>query len=291
MITGAVMGNNAKPLSISSIYKKNIRRFALAFVFWSAVYVLHGCLLTYLKNGSVERSFSDLFWEFLRGHYHMWFLYMIIGLYIVLPLLRKIAESEKLTFYFLMVALVFSVVLPAVCSIPGLSELETVYHKMSFHLVLGYSGYFMLGCYLSQKQISGKAEGIFYGLGILGFLFTAGISAAMSAHQNQPIGYYSNFSVNVLLETMAVYVFAKKRIGKISFGKGMEKGILRLSGSMFGVYLIHALIMETLNYWGFNSLSFSPVLSVPVLSMTVFLISLVIVLLMERIPLLRRVVL
>lgn len=93
MISGALFLNPEKNVELSVLLKKNVLRIAVAFVFWSGVY----SILDRLQGVRMR----DIMFGFLSGHDHLWFLYMIAGLYLVTPLLRKLTESEKLTKYFL----------------------------------------------------------------------------------------------------------------------------------------------------------------------------------------------
>ncbi len=55
--------------------------------------------------------------SFINGHYHMWFLFMIVGLYLIVPfLLRPIVRDEKLLRYFLLLTLIFTFLLPQIAS-------------------------------------------------------------------------------------------------------------------------------------------------------------------------------
>ena len=68
--------------SIRELYGKSILRIITCFVFWSAFYGAFYCFMT----GNGKWTFLN---QFLRGHYHMWFMFVIIGLYWVTPLIRQ----------------------------------------------------------------------------------------------------------------------------------------------------------------------------------------------------------
>ena len=46
----------------------------------------------------------------------MWFLFMIVGLYLIVPFLRPIVRDEKLLRYFLLLTLIFTFLLPQIAS-------------------------------------------------------------------------------------------------------------------------------------------------------------------------------
>ena len=53
----------------------------------------------------------------ITGDYHLWFLYMIVGLYLLIPLLRPIAQSETLMRYFLSAGAYLYVSSPSACPV------------------------------------------------------------------------------------------------------------------------------------------------------------------------------
>ena len=61
----------------------------MAFIVWNVVYYIYG-----LAAG----TYGDLNWKGalsygFMGPYHFWYLYMIVGLYLITPFLRKIAAD------------------------------------------------------------------------------------------------------------------------------------------------------------------------------------------------------
>lgn len=102
MISGALF--LSKDIPIRKLYSKYIFRIFTAFIFWSFMYAVK----KYMESGDIVQAFM----YFLRGEFHMWFLFMIVGLYMIVPFVKKIAESESLTKYFLVLAFIFSFVMP-----------------------------------------------------------------------------------------------------------------------------------------------------------------------------------
>ena len=79
MISGALFLD--KKINLKRLYSKNIFRIVVAFVFWSAIYTFVPSLI---NNG------ENKLLTFLEGHYHMWFLFTIIGLYIISPIISGV---------------------------------------------------------------------------------------------------------------------------------------------------------------------------------------------------------
>lgn len=86
MISGALF--LGRDVSISSILKKNVARIATVFLFWSGCYALIDLVFRHAP-------LSVVLSQFITGHYHLWFLYMIVGLYLLIPLLRPIASERN----------------------------------------------------------------------------------------------------------------------------------------------------------------------------------------------------
>ena len=263
-------------------------RIVTAFIFWSAVYALLALL-----HGS---SFKSVCKKIITGHYHMWFLFMIVGLYMIVPFIKKIVESPALTKYFLALALVFTFIIPQARDIASVFHkdrtvelVNSVISKMNLSFIGGYTCYFILGHYLHTIEFSKKARCIIYALSALGFASTVLGCSFISIYDNAPNGVmYGNFTLNVMLESLGVFVFFKNLIDALKISERMQSIIAKLSKYSFGAYLVHALIIEVLNKIGLNTMSFNPVLSVISISAIVFVISFVVSYVCNHIPILNK---
>ena len=272
MISGALFLDREK--SLKRIFTKNITRLAAAFLFWSFVYAL----VNLIESKASEHFLAEL----LKGHYHMWFLFMIAGLYIIVPFLQKIAASSFLLKYFLVLSLMFTFIFPFAIKIisylsPGAGDaINTCFGNTKHHFTIGYIFYFMLGYYLSKAPISKKTEIIIYILGTCGFFCAVKFS-----------NFY-DFSISVLFESIGVFVFAKNHISFAKYER-LKKIISKLSKYSFGIYLMHALFIEQIEFlFGINTLSFNPLISVPIITAAVFIISLVLSAFLNSIPVLKK---
>ena len=153
MISGALMLNKQK--SIKNIYTKNVFRIICSFIFWSLIYTIEKhCFLNNTDN---------IIKNFLIGNYHLWFLYMIAGLYILTPIITKITESEKTTKYFLFISIISTIVLPYIIEIITLfstSKAEFIQNRindLNLNMVIGYSLYYILGFYMNKYKIDKKS--------------------------------------------------------------------------------------------------------------------------------------
>jgi surface polysaccharide O-acyltransferase-like enzyme len=224
----------------------------------------------------------------------MWFLFMIVGLYMIVPFLRKIVESEGLTKYFLVLALIFASILPQLLSclaliIPTLAgTISQMLGHMQFHFAMGYAGYFVLGYQLHKMEISKKTEWLIYGLGIFGVVMTAVMTDLVIVGTMQRIQiFYDYFTVNVLLQSIAVFVWMKKHAPN-SLSDGAGKLLRKLSKYSFGAYLVHVMVIAVFKRLGLQTFSFNAWVSVPVISILVFAVSMGISAVINHIPILKK---
>ena len=281
MISGALFIGRGIP--VRRLYGKYILRLAAAYFFWNIIYSV-------IAGGGITDHITGI----ISGHYHMWFIPMIAGLYICVPLLDKIAESEKLTKYFLLISFIFAFAVPQVISMISdfagsraallASSVNSVLQNMHINFVLGYAFYFMLGYYFDRKALPQAVKRSAAVCGICAFIATALLSAALTFKTGTAqSAYYDNFTVNVMAES--VFVFLLFRHAKFKNGTKCAKAACLLSGFSFGAYLVHALVHEQLyGIFGLDTLSFIPALSVPAISILVSLISYAISALINQIP-------
>lgn len=267
MISGALFLEH--PPTWEKLWQKHILRIVTAFTFWTLVYAL----ISYVRDGTRGPA---LMRELLHGHYHMWFLFTIVGLYLIVPFLSELVKSEKLVRYFLLLSLLETFLLPQIDALlaanagDGAYVLDGMLSYLRINFVLGFTGYFLLGWYLHKKRLSKRAVLAICVMGVLGFASTILFTQLWSLSQGEPSQlFYGFLNTNVLMEAVVVFVLAKQ----LCRGHGTRL-LAALSKYSFGAYLVHALVIETLErHLGLTTMSFAPVLAVPVISLLVLAIS------------------
>ena len=292
MISGALFLNR-DDVPVKKIYFKYVLRMAVAYLFWSFIYYL-------FAEGTVPQQFQLLFQPgktqrfigILGGHYHMWFVPMIAGLYMCIPIIKQIVQNEKASDYFLILSFVFLFFIPQCvnlvkdfCGEQLISIVNALYGRvqaLQLGFVMNCTFYFILGYKLSKTQFDRKTRYLIYALGLFGFAFTVVVDWIVAIKTQTPTQtYYSNFCVNVLLEAVAVFELYKN----ISFKENkFYRLILRLSQWSFGAYMVHALIIEQTIKCGLSTLSFHSAIATPVIVLIVFVISYAISAVIHLIP-------
>lgn len=287
MISGALF--LGRDVSMETILRKNVLRIVAAFAVWSAAYAV-------IARIFYGFSLVDTLIVFVQGHYHMWFLYMIVGLYLLIPLLRCFTREEKLMRYFLLLAAVFAYLLPQLSTLflfiePAVSGLiNTILALTHMELPLGFTIYFVGGYYLSRRDFKRSEEGLLYLLGVAGFLFTVFASRKLSIVQSAPSELFYGYStINVLFMSAAVFVFARQHLGFPGMSEGALRVLCALSKYSFGAYLVHAMVIEALSgLLHIDTFSCNAFLSVPILAVVVFVISFAVSAGLNQIPFIKK---
>lgn len=256
MISGSLFLSGSQ--SLLHILKKNVLRLVTAFVFWSALYAVfmvnfEGCPTNLILQ------------QFLNGHYHMWFLFMIVGLYLIVPFLRAIVRDEKLLRYFLLLTLIFTFLLPQIASAVSLlswqycAEFKALTGKFYYHFTLGFVLTVVLTSFASRLQ--GAATELFYGYD----------------------------SLNVLFVCVGLFVFAKEHLNFPNLSEKCHRCIRALSRWSFGAYLVHPLFIESFDiFLHFNTLSLNVFFSVPLLTLIIGALSFLVSALLHQIPFVKK---
>ncbi|MDP8221177.1 MAG: acyltransferase family protein, partial [Candidatus Stygibacter frigidus] len=95
MISGALLLDPDNIESLELFYIKRFTRIIIPLFAWSAIYL---CLdYIYAAAYGIQISKQQIFLNLLEGkpHFHLWFIYMIIGLYIFTPFFRLIIKNTS----------------------------------------------------------------------------------------------------------------------------------------------------------------------------------------------------
>lgn len=256
-----------------------IARLAVAFVFWGIVYQLY-----YLAVDWGAFDWKRFAAGVFTGAYHMWYLWMLLGLYLLTPLLRKIAEDRGLTRYFLMLHIFwqcFSYLLTAVPKV-GNTLSQALLH-LDLSLVGGFSGYCLLGYALSRWQPTAREKYSLYGLGLACWAISVLGNLIITQRTGVNSEFFTSYPSPLLIpQAAAVFVLFEK---DLTIPGQMEK-LAGFAGKYgFGAYLCHALVNEwTVRQVGKEALSAHPLLLIPVLTLVVAAVSFALSWLLQKLP-------
>ena len=263
MITGALL----LPVrgDTSTFYKKRIPRVFYPFLIWSVLYNLFpwitGLLglnpqiildfFPYAGEEVMQQSFSVSLeyilmipFNFSLLAVHMWYIYLLIGLYLYLPVfsawVEKASERAKLMF---LLAWGVTLLLPYYYQFVS-NYLWGTCSWNSFGMLYafaGFNGYLLLGHYLKNLEWSLKKTlaigipmfAVGYAVTFLGFRHIT----ALPEYTDEMLELFFTYcSLNVVMMTIPVFMLAKKV--KVN-SERMKKALANLTVCGFGIYMIH----------------------------------------------------
>lgn len=263
MITGALL----LPVrgDASTFYKKRIPRVFYPFLIWSVLYNLFpwitGLLglnpqiildfFPYAGEEVMQQSFSVSLEYILMIPFnfsilavHMWYIYLLIGLYLYLPVfsawVEKASERAKLMF---LLAWGVTLLLPYYYQFVS-NYLWGTCSWNSFGMLYafaGFNGYLLLGHYLKNLEWSLKKTlaigipmfAVGYAVTFLGFRHIT----ALPKYTDEMLELFFTYcSLNVVMMTIPVFMLAKKV--KVN-SERMKKALANLTVCGFGIYMIH----------------------------------------------------
>lgn len=261
---------------------KSIKRIIIAFVFWDIVYQVF-----YLLSGTYDRmNWKGILTQAISGPYHFWYLLMIVCMYAITPFLRKITENKRLMEYFIILFFLFELLNGYGTELPVIgSTIAEILTKTNFHFALGYSGYYILGYYIYKYSIPKRFEGLLYGLAVVLIVAASVATIRQSLIEGANNEWYTEYlKPNIIIVATAIYTVFMKRISKHQFSEVMIKWVTRLSEYSFGIYLIHALVIELMGLAGLTPVMVNAFVMHPVIVLLAFAISSIMVWLLRMIP-------
>lgn len=234
MISGTLLMGRNEPLKK---HARRLLRFLIALIVWSIIYYLWN---TFYMGTSYD--LRNILSEPVEEH--LWYLYAMSSIYLVLPFLQVICRgmSMKLEKVFLIVttaAVIINYLLGLIgqelyYDVPIVGDRCYVYYMFVGYYLYKYRRHIPLG----QKPVlliclAGMAAT---------FGITLGVTMSREDHYEGALTYESFF---IILAAVAFFLFML-RLGnsRVRFGARARKVIDLFSRCSFGIYLIHILFLD-----------------------------------------------
>lgn len=280
-------GSNQYRKSYKKLFSKNISRMVCALVFWG---LFHNLFSDWFYLGTITwHNILAAFSSIIHGPawYHLWFLYTIISLYILSPLISiftKYAGRKGIEIFLILFAL-FGSCLPFINQLLAMKGLTTF--TFSMPEVCGYIGFFVAGYYFANYNISTKHKNIIYILGIIGFIITMFMTYLLSLRIGPNELFYQYLSPNILIFSLFVFLLFKNYSEKIKLFAIAKKMVSYLATCVFGIYLVHPLFLFLITAQTSFILNY-PFITIPCIAITVFIISFATSAILNKIPFLNK---
>lgn len=254
MISGALLLADPRTADVGAFYKKRLPRITLPLLVWHTVYYIAHAATD--GTWSVRAYFTELFAN--GSEYHMWFVYSLIGIYLLAPFLKRITDActQKQTTVLLLIAAFPGTLRP----LWNLCTGSSVY--LFDPLLEPYLAYFLLGYLLSRVRLTGRGRWLaaacaVFGLalGIFGNLNSCGVGKL-------DFPFNGGYMLNHFLLAGALFVLARALTEERNVPTRLSAVTARLSDTSFGVYWIHVLLIACAQRW--LVLSVSPIVLIAV---------------------------
>lgn len=248
MISGALFLDKNKEVTLKTILSKNIKNLAIIIITWSIIYsVVFEVLLAPSMGKTVDvRSIIDglINCTYQNGSYHMWYLYMIVGLYIITPFLKKFVckDNKEMVLFFIIISFCLQFFTPVINAIDklglNLSFINIWIDKFYLDFFGGYITYFLVGWYIVHIGIKRKWHRcIIYFLGAVSLISIVFYVHFTGDYNNA----YADIGAPVFLYSVSVFL----ALNTINWNlkEKTAKKIVELSKLTFGVYIVHAMLI------------------------------------------------
>lgn len=278
MISGALLLDSAKAGEpLRSFYVKRASRIVAPLLFWSLFFLAWN----YAKGIVSQRPIGvpELAQALLAGrpHPHLWYLYMLVGLYLFAPFVRVVVAHLSRRQEMLLCALIFLV------AVAGESYGAAQPENSQFFLAwfAPYLSYFIAGHLIAAERLALTRPAPLFLAAIA--LTAAGCYALWSVDGPQyGLYFYRYLSPTVVPMSLAAFLLLKRL--------PPSPALVAMAPLSFGVYLIHPVFLEGLKFLGLYAGAFNPLWSVPAMTAVVALLSVASGWALRRIPLTRRLV-
>lgn len=239
-------------LATGEFLKRRMKRVLIPFALWTCVYMA-------MQGG----DWRQLFFNFPMDYGHLWFVWMLFGVYLVIPVISPWAENvTKKELRAWIGVWLFTTLFPYLRSLSF--HLTGSHHLFgtaswngysTFHYVSGFIGYVLIGLYFKRflgdwpwrKTLVTAIPLFLVGWGIAAFGFWARVPRDFGFPFKSDIGVAINmeetwsFTAFGVALTVLAYALVLR---KFSWdGAFYRKIVLPCSKASYGVYLVHMLLL------------------------------------------------
>lgn len=265
MLTGALL--LGREHALGDFLKKRLLRLGIPALFWSLVYIAFSLYQKHVGGQALPLPDALQFaGHSLRvgSYFHMWYVYMILGLYLFIPFLSRAVRNSPPNELLFFLAIWF---IDQVLSIPALQPYRPYIYLRNFS---GFAGYMVLGYYLSI--LPPVRKGIWKGLALfIAGAFITGIGNYLIAMEDGVFPatlLYEYIRPNIILMAVGAFLFAKSLPDSKSSEQETISGFGRLrtfiSDHSYGIYFVHVLSLVALNKLGISWHLVNPFVGIPV---------------------------
>lgn len=292
MLSGANLMQYRTRYSTVEFLKKRIKKVLIPWLFWSIV------MLAYKQiNGEYQLSrisIKEIMNAILNCKIEnvYWFFPVIISVYLFMPFLSMLTAPKyrKVLWYIVICSIVLNATMPLLCTLVGIEWNTNISIPVN-----GYTIFAILGYLLSTEEINKKNRIIIYAGGIASLIVRYSGIYILSTRDGEKNPLFFNY-IHIYSYALACAVFVlfkymkwEKIMESCSEKKKNYKDIAAyISGASLGIYLTHRLVMSIeLNILRIDRSVLFWRIGFPFVT---YLVCLMIVLMLKKIPVFKHIV-
>ena len=250
LLTGALLLNEEKPFDTKRFYKTSFLSIVLLLLFWLVFYAAwRAFCLPLLRGKSADPGLFGEYLLTLKGLYpHLWYLFMLAGAYLVIPVLRLFVKKENRPYILGLILLSlfaqFAVQTLGVFTRDASFTVEDFFTKFHLEYAMGYVPYLLLGWYLTAFPPARGQRFLLYGLGLASvLLMVLGVQAWVEDIPGIRDYLVEANTLPAILYGAALFTLISTLCGD----RTTQCPVVReLSRSAFGVYIFHVVVLDLL---------------------------------------------
>ena len=143
MISGAFLLDPNRNYTPATILKKKLPQLLLLLIVWG---IFFSILNTAIAQGDLKNYLTSPLQIFISPPTHLWFLYVLAGLYALTPALRVFTKnaSRKMLLYTIALCFTFGYLLPSVGLLLGKFFHLTLYKNIGIQGLYNFAGFYLI---------------------------------------------------------------------------------------------------------------------------------------------------
>lgn len=284
MISGKLLLDPDRKLNYKKIFKKYVLRmittllvFTVLFEIYDTLFEKNALSFSVLKN-SIKNVLTNGSWS------HMWYLYLMIAVYIMLPFFRMVSEKLKKndSRYIMTVYFIFLSIIPLIENISG--------NKVAFYICT-YTIYpmYLFGGYVVSKKHITERSGLWIAVFACSTVLIAVLSVIAQTRNIEKLDLQLKSYSFPLIVLQSFGLFALITSYNVRLSKVLHKIFMEIDNCSFGIYLIHIAILKTIiALIGFDPYCHGGNITVFLLAILTLAVSYIIVRLLKLLPIVKK---
>lgn len=273
----------------STFFKKRFSRVAIPFIIWCMLYAFYQY---FMGKADFHTAFLNIL--HIPVNYgveigHLWFVYMLLGLYLFAPILSPwITSASRRGMEFYLVLWCIALTIPYIHQIyPEIWGEAYWNHTPMLYYFSGFMGYAVLATYIKRFHLAPAKWN--YPAGTLliaaGYFITASgfLSRLATDKMTSTLELTWGFeTINVVMMTAGVFLIVKNvRLKNAS--SGIVILFMDISAKSYGIYLAHIMVLN-FYYQVLNEKFGTAAIKIPLIAVTTFITTYIFIKLLSYLP-------